>query len=73
MSAGNVRRDSLVDVYRHHELFVRLRDVDAFEGRCGRCEFRSVCGGSRARAYAATGSPFGSDPLCSHVPAHPVE
>jgi AdoMet-dependent heme synthase len=68
---GNVRRDSLVDVYRHDETFTRLRDADALEGRCGRCEFRRVCGGSRARAYAATGSPYGTDPLCTHVPAHP--
>jgi MoaA/NifB/PqqE/SkfB family radical SAM enzyme len=39
-----------------------------FGARCGRCEFRDICGGSRARAYAATGDPFGSDPLCSYVP-----
>jgi radical SAM protein len=69
MVCGSARRDSLVRVYRDHSLFVRLRDIDAFEGKCGRCEYRYVCGGSRARAYAATGSPFGSDPLCAYEPA----
>jgi radical SAM protein with 4Fe4S-binding SPASM domain len=65
---GSVRTESLVDVYREHETFLRLRDPDRFEGKCGRCEFRHLCGGSRARAYSATGSPYGSDPLCPYVP-----
>jgi radical SAM protein len=69
MPCGSVRTDSIVDIYRRHELFARLRDPDGFEGKCGRCEFRHVCGGSRARAYAATGSPFASDPLCVYEPA----
>ena len=66
MPCGSVRTESLVRTYRQHELFVRLRDADRFEGKCGRCEFRHVCGGSRARAYATTGSPFASDPLCAY-------
>ena len=65
---GSVRQESLVSIYRHHELFLKLRDPDALEGKCGRCEYRAVCGGSRARAYAATGSPCGSDPLCPYQP-----
>lgn len=69
MVCGSTRHDSLVRIYREHELFVRLRDPDALEGKCGRCEFRHVCGGSRARAYAASGSAFGSDPLCAYLPA----
>lgn len=68
MVCGSVRNDSLVRIYREHELFVRLREPDGFEGKCGRCEFRHMCGGSRARAYAATGSPIGSDPLCAYEP-----
>ena len=68
MVCGSVRTDALVHIYRDHSLFVHLRDIDAFEGKCGRCEYRHVCGGSRARAYAATGSPFGSDPLCAYEP-----
>jgi AdoMet-dependent heme synthase len=65
---GSVRRDSLVSVYREDDVFKRLRDPEALEGKCGRCEFREICGGSRSRAYAATGNPFGSDPLCAYVP-----
>ena len=65
---GSVRTDSVVRVYREHPLFVQLRDIDQFEGKCGRCGFRHLCGGSRARAYSATGSPFGSDPLCAYEP-----
>jgi radical SAM protein with 4Fe4S-binding SPASM domain len=72
LACGNVRRASLVRVYREHELFVRLRDSRALEGKCGRCEFRNICGGSRARAYAATGSAFASDPLCAYEPVHPA-
>lgn len=68
IACGSVRADSLVRTYRQHELFVRLRDPDGFDGKCGRCEFRHTCGGSRARAYAASGSPFTSDPLCVYEP-----
>jgi len=67
-SAGNVRVDDIVDVYRNHELFRALRDRDRLEGKCGVCEFRHVCGGSRARAYAMTGNVHASDPLCAYQP-----
>lgn len=69
VSCGDVRRHSLVDVYRDDPLFLQLRNPDALEGKCGWCEFRAVCGGSRARAFAATGSPMASDPLCAYQPA----
>jgi MoaA/NifB/PqqE/SkfB family radical SAM enzyme len=68
VTCGSVRRDSLIAVYRGHALFVALRDPGRLEGKCGRCPFREVCGGSRARAYAASGSPFASDPLCVYDP-----
>jgi radical SAM protein with 4Fe4S-binding SPASM domain len=68
LTAGNVRRDSAVEVYRRHPIFTALRDPDRLGGRCGRCEFRRVCGGSRARAYAATGDPLAEDPLCDYQP-----
>jgi radical SAM protein len=67
--AGNVRHQSPVEVYREEALFRALRAPECFAGKCGRCEFRVVCGGSRARAYAATGDPLGSDPLCAYEPA----
>jgi radical SAM protein len=69
LARGNVREGRLVEVYRTDELFRRLRDPEALEGRCGRCPYRAVCGGSRARAYTATGNPFAEDPLCAYVPA----
>jgi radical SAM protein len=68
MPRGNVREGRLVEVYRHDEVFRRLRDPDALGGRCGRCEFRAICGGSRSRAYAATKDAFAEDPLCLHQP-----
>ena len=67
-SAGNVRDRSVVDIYRNSGLFESLREPDRFAGKCGACDFRQVCGGSRSRAFAATGDPAGSDPLCPYVP-----
>jgi radical SAM protein with 4Fe4S-binding SPASM domain len=74
LSAGNVRASNPIQVYRESPLFQGLRDPSHFEGKCGVCEYRNVCGGSRARAFAATGSPLGSDPLCAYEPsgARPV-
>ena len=66
---GDVRATSLAEVYRAHPLFVALRDARAFRGKCGDCPFAAICGGSRARAYARTGDPLESDPLCPYVPA----
>ncbi|HWH78949.1 MAG TPA: TIGR04053 family radical SAM/SPASM domain-containing protein, partial [Candidatus Binatus sp.] len=54
---GNVRSGSLPDIYRHSPVFLRVRDYSQIRGKCGVCEFRSICGGSRARAYAITGDP----------------
>ncbi len=67
--AGNVRTHDLVEVYRTSPLFVALRDRDRLKGKCGVCEYRDVCGGSRARAFALTGDWLESDPCCAHVPA----
>ncbi len=66
---GDVRTGSLPDVYRSHPLFVSLRDPRSFHGKCGRCPYAAICGGSRARAYARAGHPLASDPLCPYVPA----
>ncbi|SFG88089.1 radical SAM protein, BA_1875 family [Halopelagius inordinatus] len=67
-SVGNVREDDVVERYRESELFRSLRDRDRLRGKCGACRFKALCGGSRSRAYAHTGDPLGSDPLCPHVP-----
>ena len=68
LSAGNVRDRSPVEIYRHHPLFRYLRYPAALKGKCGRCEYRDVCGGSRSRAYALTGDPLAADPSCPYVP-----
>lgn len=67
--AGNVRTHDLADVYRNSEVFRALRDPGRLEGKCGVCEYRTVCGGSRARAYAMTGNYLASDPSCAYIPA----
>lgn len=66
---ANVRERDLVTVYREDPLFRALRDPARLGGRCGRCEYRERCGGSRARAYAATGDPLAEDPGCAYQPA----
>jgi AdoMet-dependent heme synthase len=69
LSGGNVRTHDVVDVYRNSELFRTLRDPNCLKGKCGVCEFREVCGGSRARSYALTGDALAAEPFCVHVPA----
>jgi len=69
LSAGSVRSRNLADAYRHDALFARLRRPSTFQGRCGRCEFGEICGGSRSRAFALTGDPLASDPWCAYEPA----
>jgi len=66
---GNVREAPLSELYRTAPGLTALRVMDNLQGRCGRCEYRHLCGGSRARAWAATGDVMASDPLCLHEPA----
>jgi radical SAM protein len=66
--AGNVLKDRLADVYRNAPIFQSLHDPTQFEGRCGYCEYHALCGGSRARAFEATGNPLASDPFCAYEP-----
>jgi radical SAM protein len=68
LPVGNVRQDHIVDMYRNSPLFRQLHDPSQFEDRCGVCDYRTLCGGSRARAYAATGNPLASDPICVFDP-----
>lgn len=65
---GNVRERNPLEIYREHPVFRGLRDEDSFSGKCGVCEYRKVCGGSRARALSQGGDMFGSDPACAYVP-----
>ncbi len=66
--AGNVREQGLAEIYRQAEVFRELRDPDSLLGRCGRCEYRAICGGSRSRAYAITGNYRATDPWCAYEP-----
>ena len=68
LTAGNVRYQPLSTVQRYGELFAAVRDEVNLKGKCGRCEFKTVCGGSRARAFAVSGDLFASDPLCAYQP-----
>lgn len=69
LSAGNVRDRPFAGIYRDSEIFRQLRDPSLLKGKCGRCEFREVCGGSRARAYGVTGDYLETDPSCAYEPA----
>lgn len=66
---GSIREKPLPEIYRTAPAAVKLRAMDELHGRCGECEYRWICGGSRARAYAATGDAMGSDPLCVYQPS----
>lgn len=65
---GNVREHPIASIYREDPLLLQIRAAD-FTGRCGRCEYADLCGGSRARAFAASGDPLGEDPACPYEPA----
>lgn len=65
---GNVRQDSVVELYRMHPVFRELRDPALLTGKCGQCEFRRLCGGSRSRAYAHSGDYLGTDLACAYIP-----
>ncbi len=68
LHVGNVRSTPLTELYRQSPLLQAIRDPDRLAGRCGRCEYRRICGGSRAQAFAATGDPLAEDPMCPYEP-----
>lgn len=68
LRCGNVRNESLVDIYRNTEIFRGLHSPETFHGKCGACEYSHICGGSRARAFAHTGDALGTDPFCPYEP-----
>ena len=67
LGLGNLRERPLSEIYRDNEVLREIRGT-AFEGRCGRCEYADLCGGSRARAFAVDGNPLGEDPACIYEP-----
>jgi AdoMet-dependent heme synthase len=66
--AGDLRKQTFVDIWEHSQVFEELRDTNHLKGKCGCCEFRNVCMGCRARAYAATGDFMDEEPFCVYEP-----
>ena len=69
LHCGDVTRQSFAEIWRHSEVFLKLRNYDNLEGKCGCCEYKRVCGGCRARAYEASGNYLAEEPLCSYIPS----
>jgi radical SAM protein len=68
VSGGNIRCTPLADIYRNSPLFQSLRDTSQLKGKCGECEYKEICGGSRSRAYAASGDVLAEEPCCAYTP-----
>jgi radical SAM protein with 4Fe4S-binding SPASM domain len=68
VAAGNVREQPFTQIWRSSPLFQQLRDYSLIKGKCGRCEFKAVCGGCRARAYEGTGDYLAAEPYCVYKP-----
>lgn len=69
LNCGDLRESTFQEIWNGSEIFLKLRDFKAYEGKCGRCEYVRVCGGCRARAYEATGNFLAEEPLCGYEPA----
>lgn len=68
VSAGKFPADRVVTAYQQSAVFQALRDPHQLKGKCGACEFKTICGGSRARAFAVSGDPLAEEPDCAYVP-----
>jgi len=68
LNCGDIRKASFADIWNKSKIFSSLRNFDNLKGKCGKCEFKRVCGGCRARAYEATGDYLAEEPLCSYQP-----
>ena len=69
VECGRFPKDSVVEAYQNSSLFKSLRDPDQLRGKCGVCDYRSICGGSRARSFAMSGDPLAAEPDCTYVPS----
>ncbi len=66
--AGDLRKQRFADIWQNSAVFNELRDTENLKGKCGCCEFRNVCMGCRARAFAATGDYLSEEPFCVYQP-----
>ncbi|HMD98281.1 MAG TPA: radical SAM protein [Terriglobia bacterium] len=69
--AGNLNQQSLAEIWENAPVFQQLRDTGNLKGKCGYCEFRNICMGCRARAFAATGDFLDEEPFCVYEPRNP--
>ncbi|MDI7259946.1 MAG: heme b synthase [Thermodesulfobacteriota bacterium] len=69
LNCGNVREKPFQEIWTESRIFQNLRNFDGYHGKCGRCEFRKVCGGCRARAYETSGDYMAEEPYCIYEPA----
>ena len=68
INCGKFPEQSIVDIYQNSPLLQSLRDGNLLKGKCGSCEYRSICGGSRARAFQLTRDPLAAEPDCIYIP-----
>lgn len=68
VNCGNILKVQLADIWNNSGELARMRDSSALEGKCGLCGYREVCGGCRARAFAATGNYMAEEPFCAYIP-----
>jgi len=68
VDCGNLREKSFKEIWETSQVFQNLRNMDGYQGKCGRCEFRKVCGGCRARAYESLGDYMAEEPYCIYEP-----
>jgi AdoMet-dependent heme synthase len=68
LNCGNVREKPFHQIWATSEAFHHLRNFEGYKGKCGRCEFRKVCGGCRARAYETSGDDMAEEPYCIYEP-----
>jgi heme b synthase len=68
LNCGDLTRSDFKSIWRHSEIFKKLRNFSQYKGKCGYCEYNLVCGGCRARAFAATGDFMAEEPLCAYQP-----
>lgn len=72
LKCGDLRTSSFSEVWKTSDVFQRLRDFSAYQGKCGHCEYLKFCGGCRARAFEATGDYMAEEPLCVYRPTRTI-
>ncbi len=69
IGCGNIKEKTFPEIWRNSKILNHLRDIDKYQGKCGRCEFKRICGGCRARAFSVDGNYLAEEPYCVHKPA----